>query len=563
MIVGIDLGTTNSLIAVWEGERPHLIPNAQGKVLTPSIVSLDAAGHLVVGRRPIDQLEAHNQLSLASFKRYMGSSKMLHLGEHSFRPEELSALVLKSLIRDAEAYLNSKISEAVITVPAYFNDTQRKATRLAGELAGLKVERLLNEPTAAALAYGLHQREAETKFLIFDLGGGTFDVSIVELFSGVIEVCSSAGDNRLGGEDFTDALELYVHSQLSIDGLDPVDQTRWRHQIQLLLHQLSDHEEACFQIVHKGNPLEMRVTRSQFNQLVRPLMERIRIPLEKAMRDARLQPDELDLVILVGGATRMPIVVEEVAKMFGKYPQSILHPDEAIALGAGIQAALKGRNQDLKDLVLTDVCPYSLGTDVLSGYHAREKRDRVRFLPIIERNTTIPTSRVETLYTASDHQTKVNISVYQGESYHVDENVKIGELLITLPPRPAGEESFDLRYTYDINGLLEVEATVLSTGKKTKLTISNQDHQLSEKEVAASLEKLKQLKIHPRDRIENRQILAALENLFAFCKGEEREEISYAIGRFFHALDSQEPIVIEEAREETAEFISSYQSLFS
>ena len=200
MIVGIDLGTTNSLIAAWVDGAPQLIPNAQGTYLTPSLISMDSSGNITVGKPPVEQLDAHNQLSLANFKRYMGTGKMLHLGTHSFRPEELSALVLKSLIRDAETYLNTKITEAVITVPAYFNDAQRKATRLAGELAGLKVERLLNEPTAAALAYGLHNREAESKFLIFDLGGGTFDVSIVELFSGVIEVRSSAGDNRLGGE---------------------------------------------------------------------------------------------------------------------------------------------------------------------------------------------------------------------------------------------------------------------------------------------------------------------------------------------------------------------------
>ena len=388
MIVGIDLGTTNSLIAIWEANRPKLIPNAQGKFLTPSIVSLDSAGNIVVGKPAIEQLRRIISFLLPVLSATWEQIKRFVWASIVFRPEELSALVLKSLIRDAESYLNIKITEAVITVPAYFNDTQRKATRLAGELAGLKVERLLNEPTAAALAYGLHNKETETKFLIFDLGGGTFDVSVVELFSGVIEVRSSAGDNRLGGEDFTDALETYIKLELSnryqinTAALDVDVQTRWRHQIQMVVHQLSDKEEAYFRVFYNDKPIEIRVTCTQFNELVKPLIERIKIPLEKALRDAHIRPDELDLVILVGGATRMEIIRTEVTKMFGKFPQSILHPDEAVALGAAIQAALKERHQDLNDVVITDVCPYSLGTDVLRIHHTQyssvDKQNGVR-----------------------------------------------------------------------------------------------------------------------------------------------------------------------------------------
>ena len=553
MIVGIDLGTTNSLIAVWEGDGPKLIPNAQGKFLTPSVVSLDPMGNIVVGKPTMEQP------SIAAFKRYMGTNKVFRLGEHEFRPEELSSLVLKSLIRDAETYLNTKITEAVITVPAYFNDTQRKATRLAGELAGLKVERLLNEPTAAALAYGLQNRDAESKFLIFDLGGGTFDVSVVELFSGVIEVSSSAGDNRLGGEDFTDALENYIKGELARRYQIDTPQSQWRHEIQRMVHQLSDKEEAYFQ---QGTPMEIAVSRGQFNKLAEPLIQRVKIPLEKALRDARLVPDQLDLVILVGGATRMPMIGGEVAKMFGKFPHSILHPDEAVALGAAVQAALKERHQDLKDVVITDVCPYSLGIDVLRKV-SLESQARTRFFPIIERNTTIPTSRVERLCTSHDDQTTCRISVYQGESFNVADNIKIGEFCITMPPGPAGEELFDLRFTYDINGLLEVEVIVISTGKKTSLTIDNQNHQLTEEEIALSLEKLKHLKMHPRDQLENRRILAELENLFTFLKGEEREVVTDAIDQFLIALNTQDSARIGEAREEALHFVASYKSLFS
>lgn len=555
MIVGIDLGTTNSLIGVWKEGGPQLIPNAHGKYLTPSVVSLDVSGNIVVGK-PVG-----DALFLANFKRYMGTNKVLYLGAHSFRPEELSALILKSLIQDAEAFLNTKITEAIITVPAYFNDRQRKATRMAGELAGLKVERLLNEPTAAALAYGLHNREAESKFLIFDLGGGTFDVSIVELFSGVIEVRSSAGDNRLGGEDFTDTLEEYLkyellkRYQIDYSTFDPQEKGRMRQEAQLLLHQLSSKDTANFKL----GEAEITVTVAQFNELVIPLIERIKIPLEKALRDARIMPEQLDLVILVGGATRMPLISREVAKMFGKFPQLVLHPDEAVGLGAAVQAALKERHEDVSDVVITDVCPYSLGTDVRAYKHRNSTG--VKFYPIIERNTTIPTSRVERLYTSEDNQTSVNIPVFQGESYNVEENVKIGELSISLPRAPAGEEPFDVRFTYDINGLLEVEVTVVKSGKKTTATFNNQNHQLTDKEIKASLEKLKSLKVHPRQQLENRMLMAELENLYSFFKGDEREEISDVIAKFCFILDSQDPEQIGEAREDVTHFISTYRTL--
>jgi molecular chaperone HscC len=556
MIVGIDLGTTNSLIAVWEEGKPKLIPNSQGTFLTPSIISLDSSGNIIVGK------PTSNNPFLANFKRYMGTNKVLHLGPHSFRPEELSALVLQSLIRDAETYLKTKITEAVITVPAYFNDTQRKATRMAGQLAGLKVERLLNEPTAAALAYGLHNRDGESKFLIFDLGGGTFDVSIVELFSGVIEVRSSAGDNRLGGEDFTDALEQYlVHEmmkrhQIDYNGFDESQRTRMRQETQKVLHLLSGKDEVLFQF----DGTEILVTVAKFNELVAPLMERIKIPLEKALRDARILPDQLDLVILVGGATRMPVIASEVAKMFGKFPQMVLHPDEAVGLGAAVQAALKEQHRDLADVVITDVCPYSLGTDVRA--YKNRHGSGTKFYPIIERNTTIPASRVERLVTTNDYQTQVLIPVYQGESYNVDENVKIGELSIALPRAKAGEEPFEVRFTYDINGLLEVEVTVVSTGIKKTALFSNQNHELSENEIKACLEKLQSLKVHPRDRIENRQVLAELENLYSFFKGEEREEIDEQISLFLSILETQDQEQIAEERLLALEFIETFQRLF-
>lgn len=564
MIIGIDLGTTNSLAAVWEENGARLIPNAEGKYLTPSIVSLDSAGNVVVGKSQVDQLDAHQQLSLASFKRYMGTNKILQLGDHSFRPEELSALIIKSLIRDAETYLNTKVTEAIVTVPAYFNDVQRKATRLAGQLAGIKVERLLNEPTAAAIAYGLQNLESETKFLIFDLGGGTFDVSIVELFSGIIEVRSSAGDNRLGGDDFADKLEelvqneLFKQFQIDFNKLNAETKVRFRHQIQLLLHTLSDKESALFSTTHDGKLIEITVSREQFNHCVQPLMERIRAPLEKALHDARILPHQLDSLILVGGATRMPLISQEVAKLFGKFPFSNVQPDTVVALGAAAQAAMKQRHQDLKDVVITDVCPFTLGTDIID----KQSPDGLRFFPIIERNMAIPTSRVERLVTTADYQKKMHVGIFQGESYRLDENVKIGEVVAIVPPNLAGEEAIDVRYTYDINGLLEVDVTTVSTGQQKKLLIDNHSHRLSESEILASLDKLKHLKIHPREKTENRQQIAELERLFEFVKGEQREDVAQMIQNFNKALDAQDLQLIKESRENVADFVSSFKSVF-
>lgn len=555
MIVGIDLGTTNSLIAVWKDNQPHLVPNRFGKTLTPSAVGVDEQGTILIGESAQSSFR-----SVAHFKRYMGTNKTFTLGNHIFRSEELSALLLKSLINDAEAYLGEKIEEAVISVPAYFNDMQRKATRLTGKLAGLNVERLINEPTAAALAYGLHQRDAETKFLVFDLGGGTFDVSIVEIFSGIIEVRSSAGDNHLGGKDFSDALEEAIKAHLWKE--HAIDHTQFdqeaafkvRQGIESLKLQLSKTSEGRFCQQFETGAIEILFSRQLFKTLSEPLLERLRRPVEQALRDARIRPQELDAVILVGGATRMPMIQEEVAKMLGVFPQFTVHPDEAVALGAAIQAALKARHHDLMDVVLTDVCPFSLGTSVCQHSQSGE----LRFFPIIERNTTIPTSKSKTVYSVCPNQKEMRIDVYQGESYRVEDNIKIGEFLISIPPGPPGTE-VDIRYSYDVNGLLEVEATVLSTHKQKKILIKNQDFQLSEAEIEASLDKLKKIKIHPRDLQEHRLLVAKLEHLFEFCKGEERDGIASVLSAFIHALETQVDSKILETKQAVEDFLAEFE----
>jgi molecular chaperone HscC len=343
MIIGVDLGTTNSLVAVWRERKSELIPNALGHTLTPSCVSIDESGEILVGLAARDRMMTHPHHTLTAFKRYMGTQKELALAGKRFRPEELSALVLKSLKADAEAYLGEPVIEAIITVPAYFNDTQRKATRLAGELAGLTVARLLNEPTAAALAYGLHDRNAENQFLVFDLGGGTFDISILEMFSGVMEVRASAGDNHLGGEDFVTVLvEGFLDAARKESGivwnkLSAHQQARIRAEAERVERALSKEEQVDFVYEDGEHKLTWTVTTETFEQLATPLLKRLRTPIERALRDAKLRVGDLDEIVLVGGATRMPIVHRLVAKMLGRFPRRDIHPDEAIAMGAGVQ----------------------------------------------------------------------------------------------------------------------------------------------------------------------------------------------------------------------------------
>jgi molecular chaperone HscC len=350
MIVGIDLGTTNSAITVWLDGRPQLIPNSLGALLTPSAVSVDDDGHVLVGMAARERQVTHPRLTATAFKRWMGTGRMTSLGPNqTFSPEELSALVLRSLKADAEAFLREPVTEAVITVPAYFNDHQRKATRRAGELAGLKVERLLNEPTAAALAHGLHQRELDTQFLVFDLGGGTFDVSIVEIFEGIIEVRSSAGDNHLGGEDFNQVLVEDFYAALG-STLGPrfrdkqVLQERVREQAERARRELTRQPVGKMTVTWQERQLEHSIDAERFEKLCEPLLTRMREPVLRALRDGGIHADKLQEIVLVGGATRMPLVRRAVAKMFGRFPGMGPNPDEAIALGAAVQAGLKARD---------------------------------------------------------------------------------------------------------------------------------------------------------------------------------------------------------------------------
>jgi len=553
MIVGIDLGTTNSLIGVWRDGRAQLLPNALGDVLTPSCVSIGDHGEVLVGLPARDRLLTHPDRSAAVFKRYMGTDKRLTLADRMFRPEELSALVLKSLKADAEAALGEAVTEAVITVPAYFNDTQRKATRIAGELAGFKVERLLNEPTAAALAYGLHKADKESQFLVFDLGGGTFDVSILEIFEGVMEVRATAGDNFLGGEDFVTVLvEGFLAYAAKTAGLDRKNLNneqlaQLRVEAERVKRALSSRNAETFGFQRGDSRLEWSIGAEEFERLSGPLLERLRIPIERTVRDAKLNTSALNEIVLVGGASRMPIVHRLVARLFGRFPNREINPDEAIALGAAVQAGLKARDAALNEVVLTDVCPYTLGVEVSEEFAQGQRRPGV-FLPILERNTVIPASRSHPLSSVTDYQTSLALKVYQGESRDVKENILLGTLDVPLPRLPKAEQRITVRFTYDINGLLEVEATVTATGAKETLIIEQGPGSMSEEEISRSLAALAKLKIHPRDEMENAALTARLKRLYEQNLQDRRAWIGQQMAAFETALDRQDPREITQLR---------------
>jgi molecular chaperone HscC len=551
MIVGIDLGTTNSLVAIWRDGAPHLVPNSLGEVLTPSCVSLDEDGTILVGRAARERLQTHPQSTASVFKRYMGSDRQVRLGKREFRAEELSALILRSLKEDAEAFLGHPVTEAIITVPAYFSDAQRKATRAAGQLAGLKVDRLLNEPTAAALAYGIHQRDAETRFLVFDLGGGTFDVSVLDLFDGVMEVRASAGDNMLGGEDFVLCLIDHFFLQNKLPATLKSDAHFMQRMIaatESAKRALSESDNATIRIVHNDTEHSLALDETALERICGELLRRLRDPIERALRDANLRIAELDNVVLAGGATRMPVVRRLVARMFGRFPSCDINPDEVVALGAAVQAGLKMRDAALNEVVMTDVSPYSLGIEI-SMQLGDGSYSAGHFDPVIERNTAVPVSRVKRYSPVSDKQKTLLLNIYQGEARMARDNIRLGSLDIPLPALSRDDSAIDIRFTYDVNGLLQVEATIVQTQETHSLVIEGNPGLLSETEIAERFIKLSELKIHPRDRMEHRTMLARSERLYQQLRGHQREWFGAQIASFEQALESQDKRVIASQRQ--------------
>lgn len=554
--IGIDLGTTNSLIAVFRNGRPELIPNALGEILTPSVVSVDE-DTVLVGRAARDRLATHPDCTAAAFKRSMGTDTRFRLGKQKFRAEDLSALLLRKLKEDAEAQLGQPIEDVVVTVPAYFNQVQRQATLTACAMAGLVVRRLVNEPTAAALAYGLQDRDGESQFLVFDLGGGTFDVTLLEHFDGVMQVKASSGDAFLGGEDFSAALAHAMAESLKRpwSGLGA--------DMQRQLRLMADNAKRHLSIAHShevslrdgDREIKLVLGRADFEKACQPLLQRLYRPIERCLYASDERAETLDRVILVGGATRMPMIRQLVARQFKMMPEMTIDPDHAVALGAAVQAGLVAEDRGLQDVVMTDVSPFSVG--IATGAKLNENQILDGFFePIIERNTALPASREEVFTTLVDNQTKIVVSIFQGEAPKVEDNVHLGEFRVNIPKGRAGAESIAVRITYDSSGLIEVEGRSLTTGRAAGTIIKQNADGLSEAEIAARLKAMAKLKLHPRHQEENTAFLARIRRVHEMSIGEDRNEIRNMLIAFEAALARQDTSVIDRLRGEMGEALN-------
>jgi molecular chaperone DnaK len=562
-IIGIDLGTSNSAAAVLQGGRPVLIPSAEGLTpygkMFPSYVALTPDGQLLVGEPARRQAALNPERTVTGFKRKMGTDYRYRLGDREFTPQQLSAFLLQKIKRDAEAFLGQEVKKAVITVPAYFNDNQRQATKDAGTIAGLEVVRIINEPTAASLAYGLDKAEKEQKILVFDLGGGTLDVTILEFGGGVFEVKSTSGDTQLGGTDMDEALVNYLCEEFrKKEGVDlrgdktammRLREAAERAKIELSTTPVTEINLPFLYSDAKGpRHLQMQLTRAKLEELVRPIVERCRPCVEQALRDAKLTPEEIDKVILVGGPTRMPIVQRFVEEIMGKKVERGVDPMECVAMGAAIQAGVIAG--ELKDILLLDVTPLTLGIETLGGI----------FTPLIPRNTTIPTRRSQIFTTASDFQTAVTIHVLQGERPMAADNVSLGRFdLVGIPPAPRGVPQIEVTFDIDANGILKVTARDLATGKEQAIRITAPT-KLSKEEIERMIREAEQFAEQDRRRREEAELRNEADSLAYTAEKtlgelreklseEERKGVEKAVGELREALAGKEVAKIREKME--------------
>lgn len=558
-IIGIDLGTTNSCVSIMEGGSTTVIPNAEGARTTPSVVNIKENGEIVVGEIAKRQAITNPTSTILSIKTHMGSNHKENIFGKSYTPQEISAMILKKLKADAEAYLGEKVTEAVITVPAYFTDAQRQATKDAGTIAGLDVKRIINEPTAAALAYGLEKAGKEEKVLVFDLGGGTFDVSILEIADGVIEVVSTSGNNHLGGDNFDDAIIKYLVEEFKKENGIDLSQDKMAYQRLKDSAEKAKKELSTLMEAHISLPfitmdatgpkhLDIKLTRAKFNDLTRDLVEATQVPTKDALKAANLTPSDIDEVLLVGGSTRIPAVQEWVESYFGKKPNKGINPDEVVAEGAAIQGGvLMG---DVKDVLLLDVTPLSLGIETLGGV----------FTKIIERNTTIPVKKSQVFSTAVDNQPAVTINVLQGERAKASDNHKLGEFnLEGIPAAPRGIPQIEVTFDIDANGIVHVSAKDLGTGKENTVTISGSTNlsadeiERMKKDAEANEAEDKKFKELIESRNKADQLISSTEKSLKDYSDkvtdEERDAITKAIDELKSVKDGEDKGAIDSAIE--------------
>ena len=511
-IIGIDLGTTNSCVAVLEGGEPMVITNAEGNRTTPSVVGFAKNGERLVGETAKRQAVTNPERTIASIKRHMGEDYNVSIDGKDYTPQDISAMILGKLKADAEAYLGEKVTEAVITVPAYFTDSQKQATKDAGKIAGLDVKRIINEPTAAALSYGLDKESGHHKILVYDLGGGTFDVSILELGDGVFEVLATSGNNKLGGDDFDNAILNFMTETFAREnGIDLKKDTmamqRLKEAAEKAKKELSSAQSTNINLpfitVNENGPLHlnMDLTRAKFDQLTAKLVEGTIEPMKKAMSDAGVSNSDIEKVILVGGSTRIPAVQDAVKKITGKDPFKGINPDECVAIGASIQAGVL--TGEVNDVLLLDVTPLSLSIETLGGVATK----------LIERNTTIPTKKSQVFSTAADNQSAVDIHVMQGEREMAAGNITLGRFQLTgIPAAPRGVPQIEVTFDIDANGIVNVSAKDLGTGKEQSITITSSTN-LSEDEINAKVKEAEQFAEEDKKRKEEIEIRNQAETL--------------------------------------------------
>ena len=578
-IIGIDLGTTNSCVAVMEGGKPVVITNAEGMRTTPSVVAFTKTGERVVGEPAKRQAVTNADKTISSIKREMGTDYKVTIDDKKYSPQEISAMILQKLKSDAENYLGEKVTEAVITVPAYFNDAQRQATKDAGKIAGLDVKRIINEPTAAALSYGL-DNETEQRIRVYDLGGGTVDVSIIEIGDGVIEVLSTAGDNRLGGDDFDNVITQYMlddfKAKEGVDlSTDKMAMQRFKEAAEKAKKELSSSTTTNINLpfitatAEGPKHFEMNLTRAKFNELTAHLVERTATPVSKALNDAGLNASELSKVLLVGGSTRIPAVQDKVKQLTGKEPFKGINPDECVAIGASIQGGKLAGDAGAGDILLLDVTPLSLSIETMGGVATK----------LIERNTTIPTKKSQIFSTAEDNQTAVDIHVVQGERQFARDNKTLGQFRLDgIPPARRGVPQIEVTFDIDANGIVNVSAKDLGTGKEQHITItagsnmSDEDIDKAVKEAAEyeAQDKKRKEGIDARNDADNMvfQTEKAMEEAGDKIDASEKATVEADIAKLKEVLDRTTPDNISEAdvaalNEGKEQLMKDAQSLFA